>query len=180
MSLTKPDLIAVAALLGAHGVRGDVRVKSLTDDPATMFHFGPLRSQDGKLVLEPKSYRQAKDHFIVTPKTPLQKEDWDALKGTRLYVERARLPAPDIDEYYVEDLIGLAVLDADSQSIGRVRAVFNHGAGDLLEIQPHGDGPVVLVPFTETDVPQLNLAEGTVTITSFDIWADQTGSPERD
>ena len=107
----KPDdrLIAVGVLRGAHGVRGEVRVKSYTADPEALFTYGPLMDEGGGVLLTPKTARAGKDHFIVRPQEALQKEEWDALRGRLIYVPRSRLPAAEDDEFYVEDLAGMDV-----------------------------------------------------------------------
>lgn len=167
------DLIVVGVLSGAHGVRGDVRVKSFTEYPEDIFTYGELMSERGDVLLDPKSARPAKDHFIVTPYKPLQKEEWDKLKGTKLHVEREALPEPEDDEFYIEDLVGVSVSDPDGNALGKVKAVLNHGAGDLLEIMPKSGGKPVLVPFTLEDVPDLDLPHRLITVATFEVWADQ-------
>lgn len=168
------DLIVVGAILGAHGVRGDVRVKSFTSDPDAVFSYGPLLSEHGKSLIDPDRVRPAKDHFIVTPNHPRQKEEWDALKGTRLFVPRQALPDPGDDEFYIQDLVGLEVFSGGEAKLGRVKAVLNHGAGDLLEIQSPGQPKPVLVPFTLEDVPTVDVTRGRIIVTNFDIWADES------
>lgn len=168
----------MGALAGAHGVRGDVRVKSFTAEPEALFGFGPLLDEAGKPLLEAKSVRLAKDHFIVTPKAPLQREEWDALKGTRLHVPRSALPDPDEDEIYIDDLVGLSVVDTDGAPLGKVKAVQNFGAGDLLEIAPTGGGSAVYIPFTEEDVPELDLQAGRVIVASWELWTGGDGEED--
>ena len=174
MSKRKAGLVVVGALSGAHGVRGDVRVKSFTAEPEDLFAYGPLLGEDGAPLLDPKSVRTGKDHFIVTPHQPRQKEDWDKLRGARLCVPRDRLPPVEEDEFYIDDLIGLDVFAGGDTRIGRVRAVHDHGAGDLLEIDPESGGKSVLVPFTRDDVPVVDIATGRVIVATFDIWADES------
>ena len=164
-------MIVVGVLKGAHGVRGEVRVKSFTADPEAVFDYGPLVDAAGKLVLTPKSARPGKDHFIVRPKEQKQKEDWDALRGTLLHVPRASLPEADEDEFYIEDLVGLDVFAGGNERAGRVRAVQDFGAGDLLEIDLAGGGSV-LVPFTLADVPVVDLAARRLVVASLDDWMD--------
>ena len=101
------------------------------------------------------------------------------MKGTKLYVPRDVLPETDEDEFYIEDLVGLSAFGGGDAPIGKVKAVFNHGAGDLLEIQPIERGKSVLVPFTLEDVPVVDLSLGRIVVTSFDVWADET-KPEDD
>lgn len=167
-------LIVVGVLRGAHGVRGDVRVQSFTAEPEDCFAYGPLLDEKGGALLEAVSARPAKDHFIVRPKTLRQKEEWDALKGVKLYVPRDAFEAPEDDEFYIEDLVGLAAVSPEGASVGRVKAVQNYGAGDLLEIAPMAGGKSVFVPFTEAAVPDVDLEAGRIVILEFDAWADES------
>jgi 16S rRNA processing protein RimM len=180
MSKTKPNLIVIGVITGAHGVRGDVRVKSFTAEPEAIFEYAPFLDERGKMLIDPKGARPAKDHFIIMPKVTKQKEEWDALKGTKLYVPRETLPETDEDEFYIEDLVGLSVFSGGDQAIGKIKAVFNHGAGDLLEIEPAERGKPVLIPFTLEDVPVVDLALKRVVVTSFDVWADETKPDDAD
>ncbi|WP_084420922.1 ribosome maturation factor RimM [Henriciella litoralis] len=168
-------LIVVGVILGAHGVRGDVRVKSFTEDPEALFELGPLLSDKSAEILEPRKARPGNDHFIVTPSKTRQKEEWDSLKGTLLHVPRNMLPPPDDDEFYVEDLIGLNAIDAQGARIGAVKTVMNFGAGDLVEITPVDTSAAsYFVPFTLADVPEVDFEAGTVTILDPEGWADQS------
>lgn len=169
-------LIVVGALVGAHGVRGDVKVKSFTAAPENAFSYGPLLDGSGEAVLEPRTVRRAKAFFIVTPKSPRTREDWDAMKGTRLHVPFAVLPETEDNEVYVDELVGLNAFAPDGETLGRVKAVQNFGAGDLLEIAPEGSGQSVLIPFTEDDVPEIDIAAGALVITSWDLWTEDGGA----
>lgn len=174
MSKTSQDLVVIGVILGAHGVRGDVRVKSFTADPQGVFDYAPFLSESGETMIEPKRARPAKDHFIVSPQQVRQKEEWDALKGTKLFVPRAILPEPDDNEFYINDLVGLDVFTGGEEAIGRVKAVLNHGAGDLIEVQRKSAGKPVLIPFTLEDVPVVDLEQRRIVISSFETWADET------
>ena len=180
MSKQKSELVVIGAVLGAHGVRGDVRVKSFTAEPEAAFDYAPFLDETGKLFMEPVKARPAKEHFIVTPKIQRQKEEWDNLKGTRLYVPRSALPDTDDDEFYIEDLVGLDVFAGGDEKIGSVKAVLNHGAGDLIEVQRSGAGKSVLVPFTFDDVPVVDIALKRIVVANFDIWQDETRPVEED
>lgn len=181
MTQTRPKTIIVGTILGAHGVRGDVRVKSFTDDPEALFAYGALLSAGGETLLTPKSFRLAKSHFIVTPAESKQKEEWDALKGTKLHIARSDLPETESGEFYISDLIGLEAQNPDGKPLGKVKAVMDHGAGDLLEILMPDQKRSVFIPFTEVDVPEVDLAKGVVKIASFDIWSDEEADKdERD
>ena len=164
--------IVVGVIKGAHGVRGDVRVKSFTDVPEHLFEFGSLFDDQGVRVLTPKAHRAAKDHFIVRPEEHKQKEAWDALKGTLLHVPRRVLPHEDEGEFYIEDLIGIHVYIDDATPGGRVKAVQNFGAGDLLEIEMPGQPGTVFVPFTQADVPVVDVPESRIIIPNLSEWAD--------
>ncbi len=168
-------LVVVGVILGAHGVRGDVRVKSFTAEPEACFDYGPLLDAGGAALLEALRVRPGKAHFIVTPKVPREKEAWDALKGARLHVPRAALPEASEDEFYIDDLVGLEVVAGGEVPIGRVKAVQNFGAGDLLEVAPSGGGRSVLVPFTRDDVPTVDIAAGRVVVATYEVWADRSG-----
>jgi len=180
MSKDNADLIVVGAILGAHGVRGDVRVKSFTAEPEALFSYGSLVSESGDVLVHPNRVRTGKDHFIVTPKQLRQKEEWDALKGTRLHVSRQALPLPEDDEFYIEDLVGLEVYSGGDDKIGYVKAVLNHGAGDLLEVQAATLPKPVLIPFTRADVPTIDIGLGRVIVSSFEVWADDSRPVDED
>lgn len=167
----KTTQIVVGAIAGAHGVRGDVRVRSFTEDPETLFEFGELYDRSGEILLKPKSYRPSKSIFIVVPKSPRSKEEWDALKGTELWVPRSALPEPEDDSFYIDDLVGMHAFDKSGLSLGVVHAVLNHGAGDLIELRGGPAGAGVLVPMTLEDVPEIDLAASRLTISTFELWA---------
>lgn len=170
-------LIAVGVIKGAHGVRGDVRLKSFTAEPDAIFTYGPLLDEVGKLLLTPVTHRSAKDHFIVKATPLLQKEAWDAIRGTLVYVPRSALPEEDEDEFYIEDLVGLPVYTGGDTPAGRVKALQNFGADDLIEVQMTGGGHTVLVPFTLKDVPTVDVKAGRIVIPALDEWAE---NPSRD
>ena len=126
--------LCLGAIAGAHGVRGDVRLKSFTENPLDIAAYGPLMSEDGTRRFEIVKLRAAKDHVVATVDSIASREEAMALKGTRLYVDRDRLPAPDEDNWYHADLIGLEARREDGTRLGEVTAVYDYGAGDLLEI----------------------------------------------
>lgn len=175
MSDPKSALIVVGAIAGAHGVRGDVRIRSFTEEPETLFDFGDLLDRSGEVLLTPKSYRPSKSLFIVVPKSPRSKEDWDALKGTELLVPRSALPPPEDDSFYVDDLVGMRAFDATGTFLGAVHAILNHGAGDLIELRGGEAGAGVLIPMTLEDVPEIDLPASRLVVATFELWA---GDPE--
>ncbi len=153
------DKVCVAAVVGAYGVRGEVRLKSFTAEPAALADYSPLTDETGR-VYDVVLGAPIKDGFSARLSNVSSKEAADALRGTRLYVPRDRLPSLPDDEFYHADLVGLEVVDTGGARIGRVRAVHDHGAGDLLEIAPEAGSGTFLLPFTQATVPTVNLASG--------------------
>ena len=153
--------VCVGSIAGAHGVKGEVRVKSFTLVPEDCFAYGPLLDDAGNVLLEPKSAKPAKAHFIVVAKgSNRTREDWEAMKGTRLYVPREALPEPEEDEFYYDDLLGLTVTHVDGRALGKVKSVQNFGADDLLEIIAPDRRTAYFLPFTREVVPVIRLEEG--------------------
>jgi 16S rRNA processing protein RimM len=150
-----PKLVAVAQIAGAFGVKGEAKVRSLTEDPESCFSFGPLMDAEGHVLLTPVRHRPLGDLFGVLAKETRQREEWEALKGTMLHTLRERLPPPEEGELYVSDLIGMDVVHADGRRLGQVTGLHNFGAGDLIEIRPE-TGQTFLLPFTEEDFPEIN------------------------
>jgi len=161
MAVTAP--ICVARIGAAHGVRGAVRLWTFTEDPLAVKHYGPLMTKDGARQFEVTHVREAKDHLVATLKGIATREDAERLNGLELYVARDKLPETDEDEYYHADLIGLAAVNAANEAIGRVIAIHNFGAGDIIEIAP-ASGPTLLLPFTNAVVPTVDLANRRVVI----------------
>jgi 16S rRNA processing protein RimM len=167
--VSKPDkLIVVGQIAGAFGVKGEVRVRSFTDDPEACFAYGPLMDERGVVVLTPVRHRSLNDLFGVTAKEQLQREDWEAMRGTLLHAARDALPEADAGEVYVADLIGLRVVHTDGRELGVVKAVQNFGAGELVEIRP-ASGPTYLLPFTEDNFPEIDVAGGVLRAAPDDV-----------
>ncbi len=156
------DLICVAAIAGAFGVKGEVRLKSFTADPLAIGEYAPLTTEDGSRTFDVALAGQLPNGLLVRLSGVNTKEEADALKGVKLFVPRDRLPTLPDDEYYHADLIGLTVLDTGGTTLGRVKAVLNHGAGDILEVQVPGASDTVLLPFTLEAVPTVDLATGRI------------------
>jgi 16S rRNA processing protein RimM len=155
--------ICIARIGAAHGVRGAVKLWTFTEDPLAVKAYGPLLTKDGARSFEVATAREAKGHLVATLKGIATREDAERLNGLELYVAREKLPATDEDEYYHADLIGLAAVNAASEPIGRVTAIHNFGAGDIIEIAP-AHGATMLLPFTNAVVPSVDLAAGRVVI----------------
>jgi 16S rRNA processing protein RimM len=161
MTVTAP--ICVARIGAAHGVRGAVKLWTFTEDPLAVKHYGPLMTKDGARQFEVTHVREAKDHLVATLKGIATREDAERLNGLELYVARDKLPETDEDEYYHADLIGLAAVNAADEPLGRVVAIHNFGAGDIIEIAP-AKGATMLLPFTNAVVPTVDLTGGRVVI----------------
>jgi 16S rRNA processing protein RimM len=155
--------ICVARIGAPHGVRGQVRLWTFTEDPFAVCDYGPLATKDGKRSFEVADVREAKGHLVATLKGVATREEAERLNGIELYVPREALPDTDDDEYYHADLIGLAAVNAAGDEIGRVLAMHNFGAGDIIEIAPP-DGPTLLLPFTDAVVPTVDIKAGRVVV----------------
>ena len=155
--------ICVARIGAAHGVRGAVKLWTFTEDPLAVQRYGPLLTKDGARQFEVTHAREAKDHLVATLKGIATREDAERLNGLELYIARDKLPGTDEGEYYHADLIGLAAVNAANEPIGRVTAIHNFGAGDIIEIAPP-HGATLLLPFTNAVVPTVDLAGGRVVI----------------
>ncbi|MEM9100203.1 MAG: ribosome maturation factor RimM [Pseudomonadota bacterium] len=152
-------MIVVGAIAGAFGVRGEARVKSFCTKPEAIGNYGPLTTETGQSFTL-KIARPVKGGFAVRLSGVPTREAAEALKGTRLYASREALPALPDDEFYHTDLIGLDVFDTGGASLGRIRAIHDFGAGDVLDIVG-GEMPLML-PFTREAVPTVDLAGGCI------------------
>lgn len=156
-------LILVARVSGAFGVRGEVRIAAFTEDPLALRRYKVLQRQDGAPALTIASARVAKGGIIARCPEIADKEAADALRGLQLFVPREALPEPEEDEFYLADLVGVAAEAPDGTPLGRVKAVHNFGAGDILEIEPGGGRPSFLLAFTREAVPAVDLANQRLT-----------------
>lgn len=156
------DRVCVGAIGGAFGVKGQVRLKSFTARPEDIATYAPLETEDGSMEFSVQIEGAITNGLAARLSGISTKEQADALRGIRLFVPRTRLPALPDDEFYHTDLIGLDVVDTGGTALGRVKAVLNHGAGDLLEIHGPGLKATVLLPFTQQAVPTVDLAAGRI------------------
>lgn len=162
--MTRPDRVCVGAIAGAFGVQGEVRLKSFCAEPAAIGDYGPLYTEDGSRSFKVKLTRPLAGGLGARLSGIATKEEADALKGTNLYADRDRLPRLPDDEFYHADLIGLEVRDPGGAALGDVLAVHNHGAGDILEIRVTGRAAPLLLPFTLSNVPTVDLAAGILVV----------------
>lgn len=164
-------MVCVGAIAGAFGVRGEARIKSFCADPGAIGDYGPLSTEAGGRY-DLNLTREVKGGFAARLSGVPTREDAEALKGTRLYAPREALPSLPEDEFYHADLIGLEVIDTGGVYLGRIRAVHDFGAGDVLDVVG-GETPLML-PFTREAVP-------TVDLTARRVIADPPGEiSERD
>jgi len=169
-SATSDKLLLMGAILGAHGIKGEVKVKSFAARPSDIAGYGALADAKEKrhFELNVVGTSDATRGILIARIAGIgDRNAAEALKGTELYVARDRLPRlTDSDEFYFADLIGLRVVDEGGKAFGRVVSVDNYGAGDLLLVAPGGQGPVsdsddsFVVPFTKIFVPAVDVAAG--------------------
>jgi 16S rRNA processing protein RimM len=179
-SATSQRLVLMGAILGAHGIKGEVKVKSFAAKPAAIADYGPLTDARHKRTFEltvTGTADAAKGVVIGRIAGIADRNAAEALKGVELFVARERLPAPaDPEEYYLADLIGLVAFDAKGEKLGEIVSVDNYGAGDLLLVVP-ANGEGFVVPFNKTFVPMVDVAGGRVVL---DLPADFFEVPSGD
>jgi 16S rRNA processing protein RimM len=170
------ETVLLGVVIAAHGLRGEVRVKSFAAHPESLGAYGPLMAEDGARFTV-SSLRVVKEGGVILGFAEVKdRNQAEALRGTRLHVARAALPAPDDDEFYLADLVGLAVEDDAGAALGTVRGVHNFGAGDVLEIGM-SEGDTEFVPFTRAAVPLIDLAGGRVVVAVGKSAGDTGGDP---
>lgn len=157
------NLTCVAAIAGAHGIHGNLKVKSFTADPLAFASYGPLLDEHGKHLFTPKNARPVSRFFSLAVVEKNTREQIEAMKSTKLYVPREALPAAEEGEFYYSDLIGLSVVNQDDEAVGTVHAMHEFGAGDTLEIKPL-TGPSFYHPFTQHHTPTVDMAAGRIVI----------------
>ena len=163
---TSPDpatLLLLGAIGAPRGIKGEVRIKSFTANPKDIAAYGPLWDEKAARTFRVKVVGETKGHLIARIDGVSDRNAAEALKGTRLYVPRDVLPPADDGAFYHVDLIGLRAETTKGEFLGEVQAVFDHGAGDVLDI---GGGPYkgLVVPFTLDVVPEVDIKTGRITI----------------
>ena len=164
MAETKPDRILLGRIAGAHGIRGEVLIKTFTAAPENIGAYGPLSDESGARTFKVKSARATPKGVVARLQGIDDRNGAEALKGVALYIERDRLPAAAEDEFYHADLVGLAAVSPGGKPVGEIVAVQNYGAGDLLEIRLAGSSKTEFVPFTDEVVPEIDIAARRVVV----------------
>lgn len=166
MAAPEKKLIQLGHIAGAHGIRGEVLIKSYTELAENISAYGPLRDDAGNPRFAITSMRLSKKGVVVQLDGVTNRDAAEALNGTRLFIRRKDLPQSDqeVDEWYHADLVGLTAVGPNGQIIGEVIAIQNFGAGDLLEICPDEHRETILVPFTNDTVPDINKDDGRVLV----------------
>jgi 16S rRNA processing protein RimM len=156
-------MILMGAIAGVHGIRGEVKVKSFTQDPMSIAAYGPLYDEQGRAFALKLTSKGAKDSVVIARVEGVaDRNAAEALKGRRLYAPRKALPEIEVeDEFYASDLIGLAVEDAGGKSYGKVKDVLDYGAGPMLAIEGES---AFDVPFAGGFVPEVDLNGGKIVI----------------
>lgn len=168
-------LILLGRIVGAHGIRGDVVIHSFAAAPEDIAAYGPLYDKAGARTFKLSAVRNTGKGVVARIAGVADRNAAEAMKGVELYVPRARLPAAGDGEFYVNDLIGMTVVDGDGQVVGVVVDAPNYGAGDLLEIRRKGGGPTELIPFNDGFVPDVDLAARRVTVNPIVYAEDDSG-----
>ena len=156
-------LVCVAEIGAPHGVRGAFRLRCFTEDPSSVADYGPVCDRTGRELFQLTVLGPAKGGVVARAQGIGCREAAEVMRGSRLYVPRARLPAPAEEEFYHADLIGLDAVDRAGNVCGKVVAVHNFGAGDLVEIVAEA-GSAAMLPFTREVVPTIDLARGRMTV----------------
>jgi 16S rRNA processing protein RimM len=155
--------VLIAAVIGAHGLKGEVKVKTFTATPDALARYRTLHAKDGRLFTIAQLRPGKADEAVATLAEVVDRSTAESLRGLELFVKRDALPAPDEDEFYHADLIGLTAMDEADRVIGTIKAIHNYGAGDVIEIA-RGDGDSVMLPFVKDFVPVIDLKAGRVVI----------------
>lgn len=173
------DRVCVGIVIGVHGVRGGVRIKSFTEEPKDIGFYSPVEDETGTAKFRLKVTGEVKGSVIATLDGVSTREAAEALKGTKFWVARERLPRLGEDEFLYSDLIGMAVEDVNGTKLGTITAVHDFGAGDVLDIalEPKGD---LMVPFTKATVPEVDIVGRKVVVIPPIYTADEQGEAERD
>ncbi len=170
--------ICLGAIAGAHGVKGEVKIKTFTQQPQDIASYGPLQNEDGDKTFSIVRFRPDKIGVVATIEGIRGRDDAQRLKGTRLYVKREALPQVEEETWYHADLMGLKVRDKDDKEYGVVIGVYDFGAGDMVEVAPNFGEESLFIPFTRDAVPIVNIKQGFIVAEPIEIIADDRPDEE--
>ena len=160
---TPRDQVLVGVIVGAHGIKGEVKLKRFTSEPMNIGRYGPLQSSSGQ-QFEIAKLKATKDDFIASLKNVNDRDEAETLKGVELFIAREKLPKLKTHEAYAHDLMGLDVVLENGNTLGKLVGMPNYGAGDLLEVAVDGNSETVLIPFTNAFVPQEDFSGGKIMV----------------
>jgi len=175
--MTKENLICIGAIKGVHGVRGQIRLLSFTEQAEDIFTYAPITDASGTRTFALSFRGMGNDHFIAAIEGVTTREEADKLKGTQLFIARDRLPEEEEGEFYQADLEGLDVRDESGVSLGRVIAMYDYGAGPFLEVQP-AKGKSFMVPFKDEFVPTVDVEAGYMIALLPSDWIEEPKAPK--
>jgi 16S rRNA processing protein RimM len=159
------DPILVGRFGAPHGVGGEVRLYSFTDDPGAIASYRPLLDESGRREFSILRLRPIKHNIFVAKIEGVDDRGRaGALVNSLIYVPRASFPQAGSEEFYYRDLIGLSVITEAGEELGSVANVLNFGAGDIMEIAPARGGEALLLPFTKEVFPRVDLKAGQLTV----------------
>ena len=161
--MARPTKICVGVVIGARGLRGELRFRSHTDPPENAAAYGPVTDENEMRQFDVNIIESSRKGLILTLSGINDRDAADALKGTELYAAREVLPEPEDDEFYHADLVGLPVELSDGSELGVVRSLGEYGAGTVMEITL-SDGKPLVVPFTSAAVPVVDPVAGRVVV----------------
>lgn len=163
--MPNPDrLILLGEIGSAHGIRGEVAIRTFTENPADIAAYGALSDKTGDRTFVIANVRVTSKAVIAKIRGIDDRTAAEKLRNIKLYIKRGRLPEPEAGAFYYEDLTGLKAVDQTGAELGTIAGVVNFGAGDLLEVARPGERETLLVPFTLDAVPSVDLASGTVSV----------------
>lgn len=161
----KSTRILLGTIGAAHGINGEVRIASHTQDPEAIASYGPLATNRPGLTITIEAARLNKTVLIARLRDVRDRNAAERLNGVELYIDRNQLPEiEDEDDFYHADLIGLDARLESGVSIGAVSALYDHGAGDILEVRDPRSGDTFLYPFTKAVVPTIRIDDGYLVI----------------
>ena len=168
--------VCLGAIVGVHGIRGEVKIKCFCDNEKHLTAYGALSNEKGDMTLDIKIVGHSKDLLRAKIKGVEDRTTAESYVGTGLYIKRDKLPSLDEEEFYHADLIGLDVKNTQGESLGEVNAIYNFGAGDILEIKSK-DGVLEMLPFNKTFVPTINIKDGYIIVEM--VLADEEAEAEK-